>query len=107
MSRTLKPSATSRSKATRLQDSPVLVTLTVLGTKTTREMAVGNPDSDRVIILMAGTSSRGFRAAAFLMVMSLAVMVAAGVTVNDGAIEEHRQHLLHGKLWSACVDADA
>ena len=40
-------------------------------------------------------------------VMPLAMMVAAGVAINDGAIEEHGQHLLHGKLWSASVDADA
>jgi hypothetical protein len=39
--------------------------------------------------------------------MPLAVVVAAGVAVNDGAIEEHRQHLLHGKFGSASVDADA
>ena len=41
------------------------------------------------------------------MMMSLAVVVAAGVAVNDGAVEEHRQHLLHRKLGSASVDADA
>ena len=41
------------------------------------------------------------------MVMSLAVVVAAGVAVNDGAVEEHRQHLFHRKLGSASVDADA
>ena len=39
--------------------------------------------------------------------MPLAVVVAAGVTINDGTIEEHRQHLLHGKLGCASVDADA
>ena len=38
--------------------------------------------------------------------MPLAMVVAAGVAVNDGAIEEHRQHLLHGKFGSASVDAD-
>ncbi len=41
------------------------------------------------------------------MVMPLAMMVAAGVTINDGAVEEHGQHLLHGKFGSASVDADA
>ena len=41
------------------------------------------------------------------MMMPLAVVVAAGVAVNDGAVEEHGQHLLHGKLWRASVDADA
>ena len=41
------------------------------------------------------------------MVMTLAVVVAAGVTVYDGAVKEHRQHLLHGKLGCASVDADA
>ena len=41
------------------------------------------------------------------MVMPLAMMVAAGVTINDGAVEEHRNDLLHGKLGSASVDADA
>ena len=41
------------------------------------------------------------------MMMPLAMMVAAGVTINDGAVEEHGQHLLHGKFGSACVDADA
>ena len=47
-----------------------------------------------------------FTIALFVM-MSIAVMVAAGVAVNDGAVEEHRQHLLHGKFGSASVDADA
>ena len=42
-----------------------------------------------------------------LVVMPLAVVVAAVVAINDGAVEEHRQHLLHGKFWSASVDADA
>ena len=41
------------------------------------------------------------------MMMPLAVMVAAGVAVDDSVIEEHGQHLLHGKLWSAGVDAYA
>ena len=40
------------------------------------------------------------------MMMPLAVVVAAGVAVDDGIIEEHRQHLLHGKFGSASVDAD-
>ena len=43
----------------------------------------------------------------FLMVMPLAMVVAAGVAINDGAIEEHGQHLLHGKFGSASMDADA
>ena len=42
-----------------------------------------------------------------LMVMSLAVMVAAGVTVNDGAVEEHRENLLYGKSGGTSMDADA
>ena len=42
-----------------------------------------------------------------LVMMPLAMVVAARVTVNDGIVEEHRQHLLHGKLGSASVDADA
>lgn len=41
------------------------------------------------------------------MMMSLAVVVAAGIAVNDCAVEEHGQHLLHGKFGSASVDADA
>ena len=41
------------------------------------------------------------------MMMPLAVVVAAGVAVDDGIIEEHRQHLLHRKFGSASVDADA
>ncbi len=55
---------------------------------------------------MAGTSSRGLRAAAFLMVMSLAMVVTAGVAVNGGAVEEHRHDLLHGKFESTSVDED-
>ena len=44
----------------------------------------------------------------FLFVMmALAVVVTAGIAVNDGAVEEHRQHLLHGKFGSASMDADA
>ncbi len=39
--------------------------------------------------------------------MPLAVVVAAGITVNDGAVEEHRQHLLHRKLWCAGMDVNA
>ena len=42
-----------------------------------------------------------------LVVMPLAMVVAAGVAVNDGAVEEHRQYLLHGKIGSTSVDADA
>ena len=38
------------------------------------------------------------------VVMSLAVVVAAGVTVNDGAVEKHRQHLLHRKLGCTSMD---
>ena len=41
------------------------------------------------------------------VVMSLAVVMTAGVTINDGAVEEHGQHLLHGKFGSASMDADA
>ena len=41
------------------------------------------------------------------MVMPLAMMVAAGIAVNDGAIEEHRQHLLHRKFGGAGVDMNA
>ena len=47
-----------------------------------------------------------FTIALFVM-MSIAVMVAVRVAVNDGTIEEHCQHLFHGKLGSASVDADA
>ena len=39
--------------------------------------------------------------------MSLAVVMAAGVAINDGAIEEHGQHLLHRKLGCTSVYADA
>ena len=47
-------------------------------------------------------------AAVFLFVMMpLAVVVAAGITVNDGAVEEHRQHLIHRKLGCASVDTNA
>ena len=41
------------------------------------------------------------------VVMPLAVVVAAGVAVNDGAIEKHRQHLLHRKLGRASMDTNA
>ena len=41
------------------------------------------------------------------VVMSLAVVVAAGVAVNDGAIEKHRQHLLHRKFRSTGMDTNA
>ena len=41
------------------------------------------------------------------MVMPLAMVVAAGVAINNGAVEEHRQHLFHRKFGSASVDADA
>jgi hypothetical protein len=40
------------------------------------------------------------------VVVSLAVVVATGVAVNDGAIEEHRQDLLHRKLGGASVDTN-
>ena len=40
------------------------------------------------------------------MVMPLAVMVAVRVAVNDGAVKEHRQHLLHRKFGSTSVDED-
>jgi hypothetical protein len=39
--------------------------------------------------------------------MALAVVVTAGVTVNDGAVEKHRQHLLHRKLGRASMDTNA
>ena len=48
-----------------------------------------------------------FAAVFLFVVVPLAVVVAAGVAVNDGAVEEHRNDLLHGKLGSASVDADA
>ena len=38
------------------------------------------------------------------VVMSLAVVMAAGVTVNDGAVEKHRQDLFHRKLGCTSVD---
>ena len=41
------------------------------------------------------------------MVVSFAMMVAVGVAVNDGAVEEHRHHLLHGKLWGTGMNANA
>lgn len=41
------------------------------------------------------------------VVMPLAVVMAAGVTVNDGAIEKHRQHLLHRKFGGAGMDTNA
>ena len=41
------------------------------------------------------------------MMMPLAMVVTTGVAVNDGAVEEHGQYLLHRKLGSASVDADA
>ena len=41
------------------------------------------------------------------MVMSLAVMVATRIAVNDGAFKEHIQHLLHRKLGCAGMDANA
>ena len=41
------------------------------------------------------------------VVMSLAMVMTAGVTVNDGAVEKHRQHLLHRKLGGASMDTNA
>ena len=41
------------------------------------------------------------------MVMSLAVVVATGIAVNDGAVEKHSRHLLHRKLGGASMDANA
>ena len=35
------------------------------------------------------------------VVMSLTVVVTAGIAVNNGAIEKHRQHLLHRKFGGA------
>ena len=44
----------------------------------------------------------------FLFVMmALAVVVTAGITINDGAVEKHRQHLLHRKLGCAGVNTNA
>jgi len=40
------------------------------------------------------------------VVMSLAVVVTAGIAVNDGAVEKHRQHLLHRKLRSTGMNTD-
>ena len=39
--------------------------------------------------------------------MSLAVVMTVGVTVNDGAIEKHRQHLLHRKFGGAGMNTNA
>ncbi len=41
------------------------------------------------------------------VMMPFAVVVTAGVTINDGAVEKHRQHLLHRKLGCASMDANA
>ena len=41
------------------------------------------------------------------VVMSLAVVVTVGVAINDGAVEKHRQHLLHRKLGRASMDTNA
>ena len=41
------------------------------------------------------------------VVMSLAVVVAAGIAVNDGAVKEHGKHLLHRKLRSTGMDTNA
>ena len=38
------------------------------------------------------------------VVMSLAVMVATRIAVNDGAVEKHRQHLFHRKLGCTSMD---
>ena len=47
-------------------------------------------------------------AAVFLFVMmALAVVVTVGVAINDGAVEKHRQHLLHRKLGRASMDTNA
>ena len=48
-----------------------------------------------------------FAAVFLFVVMSLAMVVAAGVAVNDGAIEKHGKHLSHRKLGCASVYADA
>ena len=45
-----------------------------------------------------------FAAVFLFVVMPLAVVVAAGIAVNDGAVEKHRQHLLHRKLGGTSVD---
>ena len=62
------------------------------------------PLTDKTTIRNLG---EGLGCGIVLMVMPLAVMVAAGVAINDGAIEKHRQHLLHGKFGSSGVDSDA
>ena len=41
------------------------------------------------------------------VVMPLAVVVAAGVAVNDGAVEEHRKYLFHRKLGGTGMDTNA
>ena len=41
------------------------------------------------------------------VVMSLAVVMTAGVTVNDGAVEKHRQDLFHRKLRSTGMNTNA
>ena len=41
------------------------------------------------------------------MVVSFAMVVAAGVAINDSAVEEHRHHLLYRKLRCASVYVNA
>ena len=41
------------------------------------------------------------------MMMALAVVMAVGVAVYDGSIEEHRQDLLHRKLGCTSMDTNA
>ena len=41
------------------------------------------------------------------VMMTLAVVVTAGIAVNDGAVEKHRQDLFHRKLGGASMDTNA
>ena len=41
------------------------------------------------------------------VMMTLAVVVTAGIAVNDGAVEKHRQDLFHRKLGCASMDTNA
>ena len=40
------------------------------------------------------------------VVMSLAVVMTAGVTVNNGAVEKHRKYLLHRKFGGAGMNTN-
>lgn len=41
------------------------------------------------------------------VVMPLAVVVATGIAINNGAVEKHGKHLLHRKLGGASMDTNA